>query len=160
MSSIHEKPVTLKRSVSIKALVTEKFKEYMAFEIQSSLRTSEERLKEIQVRLKTIEEQLRKNSQDRQGQLTYQQLESERFYLLNSIQELKQREQNVHHLKLGSYFIQGLIDGFVQVKVGDNLYEKLGGLEIVVEDGIIQEIGIVNTELKPSSLQSELTSKS
>jgi hypothetical protein len=28
----------------------------------------------------------------------------------------------------------------VEVNVGDNLYEKLGGLEIIVKDGVILEL--------------------
>jgi len=43
-------------------------------------------------------------------------------------------------LQMGSYFMQGTVDGFVSVNVGDNLYEKLGGMEIFIEDGIVQDI--------------------
>ena len=45
------KTVTLKRSVAIKAIVTDKFKEYMNFEIQTAIRTSNQRIREIESRL-------------------------------------------------------------------------------------------------------------
>ncbi len=44
------------------------------------------------------------------------------------------------NLPLGSTFSQGTIDGLVSIKPGDNLYHKLGAAEIIIKDGIVQEI--------------------
>ena len=59
----------------------------------------------------------------------------------------------VHELKLDGYRIialvrngrarlitRGTLEGDVEVKVGDNLEEKMGQAEIVVEDDLITEI--------------------
>ena len=43
-------------------------------------------------------------------------------------------------LQLGTEFVQGPLEGPVNLHVGDNLYKKVGGAEIIVKDGIIQEI--------------------
>ena len=43
-------------------------------------------------------------------------------------------------LIIGSEFVQGPLEGPVTVAIGDNLYKKVGGAEIIVKDGIIQEI--------------------
>ncbi|NBV41533.1 hypothetical protein EBR96_02025 [bacterium] len=46
----------------------------------------------------------------------------------------------INQLELNSLFTQGTVDGFVSVSEGDNLYEKLGGMEILVQDGVVQKI--------------------
>ena len=43
-------------------------------------------------------------------------------------------------LELKSLYSQGPVEGFVTVQVGDNIYEKLGGVEVIVEDGIVKKI--------------------
>jgi hypothetical protein len=53
--------------------------------------------------------------------------------LLMKIEEAKK-------LQIGSEFVQGPLEGPVVVSIGDNLYKKVGGAEIVVKDGVIQEI--------------------
>ena len=131
------KTVTLKRSVAIKAIVTDKFKEYMNFEIQTAIRTSNQRIREIESRLSD----LRSSTGDATS--FTQQLEGELYQVQNSLKELDQRSENIKGLSLGSHFMQGLIDGFVQVKVGDNLYEKLGGLEVLVEDGVVKTVSTI-----------------
>ena len=51
-------------------------------------------------------------------------------------------------LELGTLYSQGPVEGFVNVAVGDNLYEKLGAVELVVEDGVVKKIGIMK-DFKP-----------
>ena len=53
---------------------------------------------------------------------------------------------------MNSIYSQGPIDGMVTVSAGDNLYEKLGGVEIVVKDGVVQEINN-----NPSQFQSVIS---
>ncbi len=57
--------------------------------------------------------------------------------------ELNQRFGMIKELQPGSLFTQGIIEGFASVKEGDNLYEKLGAMEIIVQDGVIQTIRAV-----------------
>jgi chaperonin cofactor prefoldin len=70
-----------------------------------------------------------------------QQLAAEKQRQELSIQELQKRIEEAKKLPLDSEFIQGTVDGFVQVKKGDNLYEKLGAMEITIKDGVVQNIG-------------------
>jgi hypothetical protein len=124
------KPITLKRTVTIKAVVTDKFKQYMEFELQQGIKTSEARSSEIDSRSSSLEK----------GSPLIAQLEAEKAQLEYSMSELKKQIENVRGLEQDSHFMQGTVDGFVNINVGDKLYEKLGGMEILVHDGVVKEI--------------------
>ena len=129
--------VTLKRSVTIKVIVTEKFKQYMLFEIAEARKNAEARLVQLDQQLG----QMAKLAESESGQqLISQKGDAEKIQLKATLVDLEAREKAVHALALDSHFVQGNIDGFVSVYEGDNLYEKLGGMEILAKDGVIQKI--------------------
>jgi hypothetical protein len=136
--------VTLKRSVTIKAIVTDKFKEYMAYEINEAIKRSNFRMEDIQKKQKQLEG--KKNDAGVANIL--QQLSSEKVQLEYSIAELKNRLNGIKDIQMGSEFVQGAVDGFVTVSEGDNLYEKLGGMEILIDDGVIKKIAPITAQVK------------
>lgn len=138
------KSVTLKRTVTIKALVTDKFKQYMQFEVNEALKNSQLRINQIDSQVKEIEKALAEKPGDKFRQRSLEQLKMEKGQLLHSAEELQNRSKAITQMKNGEYFTQGMVDGFVTVNIGDNLYEKLGGMEILLNDGIIQEINPVS----------------
>lgn len=54
--------------------------------------------------------------------------------------ELLQRLNMISQLEMDSEFLQATVDNYVDVKVGDNLYEKMSNTEVIVKDGIVVEI--------------------
>lgn len=50
------------------------------------------------------------------------------------------RKTEIEKLTIGSEYPRGTIEGQVEVKVGDNLFEKLAGILLIVKDGIVVEI--------------------
>lgn len=126
--------VTLKRRVTIRALVTDKLKEYLRYELAESNRGAEQRKKEIEHQLQSmaLTDHLKA------------QAESEKIKIEQTINQSGAQLNSINSLENGSYFTQGVIEGFVGVSVGDNLYEKLGGMEIVIEDGVVQKISAVS----------------
>ena len=54
--------------------------------------------------------------------------------------DLMMKIEEAKRLQIGTEFVQGPLEGPVHVSIGDNLYKKVGGAEIIVKDGIIQEI--------------------
>lgn len=124
------KSVTLKRTVTIKAVVTEKFKQYMDFELQSGKQMTTTRLKQI-------DEELGRSDMP---PVVREKLTLERDQLKQSFKELDERSDSIKDLEIGSHYVQGMVDGFVTINVGDNLYEKLGAMEIVVVDGKVENI--------------------
>ena len=53
---------------------------------------------------------------------------------------IRDRIDEAKKLVLNTEFIQGPLEGPVTVKSGDNLYKKIGAAEILVKDGVVQEI--------------------
>jgi hypothetical protein len=134
------KSVTLKRTVTIKAIVTEDFKRYLKQELQQAVRDLDEKLNEVVVQGEKLVDQLQSQGQGEQVKVIQQQIELDKQQQGAAKSDLEKKMGEADLLALGSEFTQGTIDGFVSVKAGDNLYEKLGALEIVVKDGEIQDI--------------------
>lgn len=122
--------VTLKRRVTISAIVTDKFKEFLRLELKETVAFSQQRIQEIDAQLQS----------QSLGLEIQTQLRAERQQLELTVQSESQQAEAIEKLENDTVFNQGVIDGFVSVSVGDNLYEKLGGMEIVVKDGIVQKL--------------------
>jgi hypothetical protein len=135
-----KKAVTLKRTVTIKAIVTEDFKKYLTYELQNSIKTLEDKLQQMEIQGKQLIEMLTKQGALDQVGSIRQQMEMERVQQKSAKDELTKRMDEAKNLPLDSEFVQGTIDGFVTIKPGDNLYQKLGAMEIIIKDGIVQDI--------------------
>jgi hypothetical protein len=134
------KPITLKRTVTIKAIVTEDFKKYLSHELNQSIKELEDKLQAVEDQGKQLISSLNKSGNDQQRDTIEQQIQLERQQQEQAKSDLEKRKEEVKVLELDSEFAQGTIDGFVGIKAGDNLYQKLGALEIIVKDGVVQEI--------------------
>ena len=134
------KTVTLKRTVTIKAIVTEDFKKYLIFELQNAIKNLEQKMSLVETQGKKLIETLKdKGSKDQINSIN-QQISLEKQQKDTAVGDLNKRIEDANNLALKSEFVQGTVDGFVSIAEGDNLYQKLGALEIIIKDGIIQEI--------------------
>jgi len=133
-----KRSVTLKRTVTIKVVVTEKFKSYMLYELNEAVRNAEQRTQLINQQIPQLDQLAASDNVGRQALI--QQLEAEKIQLDATIKDQQARIDAINGLQLGTFFTQGTVDGFVSVSEGDNLYEKLGGMEIILNDGIVQKI--------------------
>lgn len=134
------KTVTLKRTVTIKAIVTDDFKGYLTYELETAIKDLQTKIQDIEKQGQLLIDSLKKENASEQITSVEQQLKLERQQQLSVIADLQSRIKEAKNLDLNSEFVQGTIDGFVTVKPGDNLYQKLGGLELIVKDGVIQDI--------------------
>jgi hypothetical protein len=125
--------VTLKRRVTIRAIVTDKLKEYLRFELSESTRMAEKRRGEIDVQL----------TSDNVPAPMKTQAEAEKLQINQTLSQTETQLKSIDALEDGALFTQGVIEGFVGISVGDNLYEKLGGMEILIKDGIVQNVTAV-----------------
>lgn len=122
--------VILKRNIVTKAVVTPKFKAFLNKELQENVKFYNKRLTEITAQLNSLAP-----NDPAAGQLQAEQREAQNYIASEASQK-----QFISTLELNSLYSQGPVEGFVTVTVGDNLYEKLGGIELVVEDGIVKKI--------------------
>ncbi|MDR7417264.1 MAG: YlqD family protein [Armatimonadota bacterium] len=129
--------ITLIRPVVVKAIVTETFKENYKRDLQEALRGVEDLIARIDSQIRRLELERQITPQNR---VVRQQLEVERSRQEALRAELLERLREAERLELNTEFPQTTVDAQVEVRVGDNLFHKLGRAEILVKDGIVMEI--------------------
>lgn len=132
------KQLTIKCPVTIKAIVTEKLKKQMAAEMQDAIQKIDMELQQIEFQAKRImADQVR---QDAQRLITIrQQVEAEKQQRIEVKEHLLEQIKNAAQLELGAEVVQGQLEQFVGIDVGDDLH-KIMATEIVVKDGKVLEI--------------------
>ena len=125
--------LTLKRQVAIKAIVTDKFKKYLSLEIEENVKNAERRIAELEPALQNAAPT---------DPLAYQ-WSTEVQQHKSMIEQAPLQQKTVDELEVDSEYPQGLVDGFVTIAEGDNLYEKLAGVELTVKDGVVTSIAKV-----------------
>jgi hypothetical protein len=135
------KSISLKRQVAVKAIVTETFKANASNEIQQSLQQMDLNLQQLEFQAKRAISDLEKQKPGPGDMDNLKaQIEQERQRLLVSKNELLQRLNIIAQLELNTEFLQGTLDNYVSVSVGENLYDKLSNAEIILKDGVVVEI--------------------
>jgi hypothetical protein len=132
--------IELKRVVMVKAIVTEAFKDNLVKELDRAVKNLDMQLNQLEGQSKNFMEELRKKNQMAQLTTFKKQLDDEKARQAAAKTDLLMKIDEARKLVLGTEFVQGPLEGPVNVSLGDNLYKKVGGAEIVVKDGIIQEI--------------------
>jgi hypothetical protein len=135
-----EKSVELKRVVMVKAIVTEPFKQNLVKELERAVANLDAQLNQMEIQGKTYLEDLKKKGLMQKAAAFKHQLDEERARQAASKSDLMMKIEEAKRLQINSEFVQGPLEGPVQVSLGDNLYKKVGGAEIIVKDGVIQEI--------------------
>jgi len=134
------KSIELKRVVMVKAIVTEAFKENLAKELERAVKNIDDQLSQMDVQSRGYIENLRKKGAVQQLNDFKKQLQQERARQTAAKSDLLMKIEQAKKLVIGTEFVQGPLEGPVEVKIGDNLYKKVGGAEIIVKDGVVQEI--------------------
>ncbi|MFH1386695.1 MAG: YlqD family protein [bacterium] len=132
--------VELKRVVMVKAVVTEPFKANLIKELERAIANLDTQVGQMETQGKTYLEDLKKKGVMQKAAAFKQQMDEERARQAAAKSDLTMKIEEAKRLVLNSEFVQGPLEGPVDVSVGDNLYKKVGGAEILVKDGIIQEI--------------------
>jgi hypothetical protein len=131
--------LTITRPILLHVIVTEQFKQEMEAELQGAADTTQQRLDQIDFQARRILADLQRTDLTQAMQVR-QQIEAEKGRHQSAREELLERIKEVRELALGSEFSRGTLEGMVEIKEGDNLYDKLGRTEIVVKDGVVVEI--------------------
>lgn len=135
-----DKKLELKRVVMVKAIVTEAFKENLTKELDRALKNLDQQGQQLEFQAKAYMENLKKKGLLQQLSAFKHQLEEERGKQAAAKADITNKIAESQKLTLGSEFVQGPLEGPVEIQIGDNLYKKVGGAEIIVKDGIIQDI--------------------
>lgn len=135
-----DQTLELKRIVMVKAVVTEAFKENLIKELERASKNLDLQSQQMENQSQAYMEDLKKKGQVQQLTTFKSQLANEKAKVSASKADLMSKIDEAKALVLGSEFVQGPLEGPVNVTVGDNLYKKVGAAEILVKDGVIVEI--------------------
>jgi len=135
-----EKAIELKRVVMVKAIVTEAFKQNLVKELERAVANLDAQTTQMEMQSKNYLEDLKKKGLMQKAAAFKHQLDDERSRQAAAKSDLLMKIEESKRLQLNSEFVQGPLEGPVNVSMGDNLYKKVGGAEILVKDGIVQEI--------------------
>lgn len=131
--------VTIKRSVILRSIVTDKLKQELQEELQNTLDEIDQRIRQIDFRTQPyITDLQRTNIQQAMAIRKQVETEKERQQQVRSV--LQERQEQVKALENGDEVIRGTLESQVEIKEGDNVAEILGGVEIVTKDDIVIEI--------------------
>ena len=129
----------LKRQILLKAVVTERLKEQLVEEVQDAIKRVEEAQDELERQSRRLMLELQRTDLNR-AMAFRQQLDVEKRKQEDVKAELQEQLKEYQGLTLGEEITRGALEGEVDVKAGDNLLEKMGRAEILVEDDVIKEI--------------------
>lgn len=145
LNTVQDKTLQLKRQVTIKTKVTDTFRVQAKQELNQELKLIDTQLQQLEAQYQYSLQQLEKmaqQGQNVQGQL--QQLNQEAQQKRNQIGSLKMQLSselgNIDQVENGAYIVTGMVENLVTIHVGDNLYEKMQNVEMIIEDGIVTQI--------------------
>ena len=138
--------LTIKRTISIKAIVTSTWKQDAENELSKAISTTDQQLSQLEQEGQQVVSNIRSQSinpldprvQEQVGQIQ-QQVAAKRNELEEQKRNLLQQQNQVRELKFDDIVDQGQVDSFCDVSVGDDLIKKMQ-VSITVKDGIIQSI--------------------
>ncbi len=141
-----ESSISIKRSITVRAVVTPSWKEEAEREISSAIATSDEQLAQLEKEGQQVVDGLRTQSanpldpriQEQVAQVQ-QQVAAKRSELEEQKRNLLQQQAQVRELEMEQIVEQGQIESFCDLKVGDNLVSKMQ-LSLLVRDGVVEAI--------------------
>jgi DNA replicative helicase MCM subunit Mcm2 (Cdc46/Mcm family) len=131
--------LAIKRPVAVRVIVTEQYKEEALKELEEAVQTAQRDME----RMEFEGRQLLAGVQTLDLQQTLalrREVEGEKNRREAVRRELQEQLEEVRNWKLGEEKLRGTLESTVDIKEGDDLWEKLRGTEIVVKDGVVVEI--------------------
>ncbi len=137
--------VQLKRQVTVKTKVTDAFRDRAKSELDNELKLIDTQLQQLEAQYQYSLQQLEKVAQ--QGQNVQQQLQQlnqeaqqKRSQLASLKMQVSSELGNLDKIENGQYIVTGMLENTVEIRVGENIYDKLQNAEILVEDGVVTSI--------------------
>ena len=140
--------LSIKRSITIRAVVTPSWKEEAEREISSAISSTDEQLAQLEKEGQQVIDDVRRQSanpldprvQEQIAQIQ-QQVAAKRSEFEEQKRNLLQQQSQVRELDLEQIVEQGQLESFTDLKVGDNLVSQMG-VSVLVKDGVVQAIEV------------------
>ena len=138
--------ISIKRSITIRAVVTPSWKEEAERELSGAIANADQQLGQLEQEGQQVIEGLRSQSANpldprvqEQVSQVQQQVAAKRSELEEQKRNLLQQQSQVRELEMEQIVEQGQMESFCDIKVGDNLVEKMQ-VSVLVRDGVIESI--------------------
>ena len=138
--------LSIKRSITIRAVVTPAWKEEAERELSAGISTTDQQLAQLEQEGQQVADDVRRQSanpldprvQEQVAQVQ-QQVAAKRAELDEQKRNLLQQQAQVRELEMEQIVDQGQLESFCDIQVGDNLVSKMQ-VAVVVRDGVIEAI--------------------
>lgn len=138
--------LSIKRSVTVRAVVTPRWKEDAERELSQAIVSVDQQLAQLEQEGQQLIDEIRRQSanpldprvQDQVASVQ-QQVAVKRAELEEQKRTMIEQQRQVRDLEFEQVVEQGQIESFTDVRVGDNLVEKLQ-VAVLVRDGVIEAI--------------------
>ena len=138
--------LTIKRPITVRAVVTPTWKEEAEREISNGIAAADQQLAQLEQEGQQVVEQVRRQSANpldprvqEQVANIQQQVAGKRSELEEQKRNLLQQQAQVRELEMDQIVEQGQLESTCELKVGDNLVQKMQ-VSIVVKDGVVQSM--------------------
>jgi hypothetical protein len=138
--------LSIKRSITVRAVVTPRWKEDAEREISNAIAGSDAQLAQLEQEGQQLVDAIRSQSINpldprvqEQVASVQEQVAAKRAELEEQKRQLIEQQRQVRDLEMEQIVDQGQLESFCDVRVGDNLVEKLS-VAVVVRDGLIEAI--------------------
>ncbi len=142
------KVIKVKRPVTIKTVVTTGFKKQATDELSKELQLLDSQIMQLELQNKQIIDQSQGftgalgDDNSKQIQQAIIEISQKLDQLATLKLELQTQKESINHLALNHVIVTGSLENYVELKIGENLYEKFKEAEILIKDGVIQEINM------------------
>lgn len=129
----------VRRTVTLKVIVTEKYKEEQIKALEEAIAEVEQAQSQIEFRSRIYLADLQRQDISRAAAFR-RQVESEKERQQEMRERLQEALQEIRSLSIGDEHTLGTVEGFVDLQVGDNFRQKMSGAEIVLKDDVVVEL--------------------
>jgi hypothetical protein len=138
--------LSIKRNITVRAVVTPRWKEEAEREISQAISTTDQQLAQLEQEGQEVVNEIRRQSANpldpriqEQVAGVQQQVAAKRAELEEQKRNLLDQQVNVQGLEMEQIVDQGQLESSCTVEVGDNLVEKLQA-SILVRDGVVEAV--------------------
>ena len=137
---------TIKRTITVRAVVTPRWKEDAERELSNALSNSDAQLAQLEQEGQQLIDAIRSQSANpldprvqEQVASVQQQVAAKRAELEEQKRQILEQQRQVRELEMEQIVEQGQLESTCEVRMGDNLVEKLQAA-VLVRDGVIEAI--------------------
>jgi F0F1-type ATP synthase membrane subunit b/b' len=138
--------LSIKRNITVRAVVTPRWKEEAEVELSKAISTSDQQLLQLENEGQQVVDEIRRQSANpldpriqEQVAGVQQQVAAKRAELEEQKRTLLEQQKAIAELEMEQIVEQGQLESFCTVAVGDNIIEKLQA-SITVRDGVVEAI--------------------